>query len=53
MLGAALMQGGFRLHHAKDDYVLVTKWLPEGVESKIPEFASHYVGVGGLVFNNT
>lgn len=51
MAGVAVQEAGFKFHHAKEDYVMMTKWLPEGEESKLPGFASHYVGVGGLVLN--
>ena len=48
---------GFSLHHAQDDYVMLTMWLPptEGdgaVPNMLPEFATHYIGVGGLVINS-
>ena len=52
LLGVAVQEAGFQFHHAKDGYVMLTNWLPEGVESKMPSFASHYCGVGGLVFNH-
>lgn len=38
------------MHHAKDDYLMLTKWLPKTL-NKLPHFASHYVGVGGLVLD--
>ena len=43
-------QLGFKYHHAKEDYVMMTLWLPEG-SSTLPLFASHYVGVGAVVIN--
>lgn len=40
---------GFRFHHAEGDMATLSIWLVPGVESKIPSFATHQVGVGGLV----
>lgn len=39
-------------HHAKSDYVMMTRWLPENEENKLPHYATHYVGVGGFVLND-
>lgn len=38
---------GFDFHHTGDDYILLTKRLVEG--SNIPPFATHYIGIGGVV----
>eukprot|EP00357_Protocruzia_adherens_P003773 CAMPEP_0115012986 /NCGR_PEP_ID=MMETSP0216-20121206/25102_1 /TAXON_ID=223996 /ORGANISM="Protocruzia adherens, Strain Boccale" /LENGTH=295 /DNA_ID=CAMNT_0002382225 /DNA_START=46 /DNA_END=933 /DNA_ORIENTATION=- len=46
------VQRGFDFHHAKPGYVQMTKWLPKDRPSKLPNFATHYVGVGGLVIND-
>eukprot|EP01121_Diplochlamys_sp_Union-15-3_P007315 TRINITY_DN1850_c0_g1_i2.p1 TRINITY_DN1850_c0_g1~~TRINITY_DN1850_c0_g1_i2.p1 ORF type:complete len:152 (+),score=19.99 TRINITY_DN1850_c0_g1_i2:60-515(+) len=43
---------GFEYHHAKKDYLTLTKWLPEDCKSKIPAYASSYLGVGGIVIND-
>ena len=40
------------MHHAKNGYVMLTKWLDKNSINKMPSFATHYVGVGGLVINN-
>ncbi len=32
--------------------MLLTTWLPEGEVSKLPHYATHFVGVGGVVFND-
>ena len=42
---------GFEIHHAKQDYLMLTKWMDSSSESRLPGFATHYVGVGGLVLN--
>ena len=49
---------GFGLHHAQGDYAMLTLWLPsdasaggDGTPDMLPEFATHYIGVGGLVIN--
>ncbi|KAL6073535.1 Nudix hydrolase domain-containing protein [Balamuthia mandrillaris] len=41
----------FAFHHTGKDYVMMTKWLPEGQPNTLPDFCSHYVGVGGFVVN--
>lgn len=44
---------GFYFHHASPTgYVLMCLWLdPSSPVSKIPAYADHYVGVGGVVIN--
>eukprot|EP00743_Colponemidia_sp_Colp-15_P007470 GILK01008074.1.p1 GENE.GILK01008074.1~~GILK01008074.1.p1 ORF type:complete len:274 (-),score=46.43 GILK01008074.1:241-1062(-) len=42
---------GFKFHHAQPEYVMMTQWL--AVEAnKMPNYSSHYVGVGGVVIND-
>ena len=41
---------GFAFHHAREDYVLLTRRLVE--RAYIPPFATHYVGVGGVVLSD-
>ncbi|CAE8718254.1 unnamed protein product, partial [Polarella glacialis] len=45
------VERGFVFHHAEQDYVMLTRWLPEG-PSPIPANASTQVGVGALVVND-
>ena len=33
------------------EYVMMTKWLDSSTPSRLPSFATHYVGVGGMVMN--
>ena len=42
---------GIRFHHAFDETAVLNIWLRDG-ESKIPEFATHNVGVGAVVVNS-
>ena len=44
---------GFYFHHAKqqEGYVLMILWLDEKVPCRMPPFAHHYLGVGGLCLN--
>ncbi|KAJ4956142.1 hypothetical protein NE237_012925 [Protea cynaroides] len=42
---------GFRYHHAEEEYVMLTYWIPGG-PSLLPANASHQVGVGGFVIND-
>ena len=41
---------GFSFHHAEGDFVTLQKWVPDS-PSKLPYYATHYVGVGGLVID--
>jgi len=45
---------GFYFHHAhkQDNYVLMCLWTDETVANRLPAFADHYVGVGGIVVND-
>ncbi|TKY70799.1 Nudix hydrolase 8 [Spatholobus suberectus] len=43
---------GFRYHHAEPGYVMLTYWIPEG-PCMLPANASHQVGVGGFVINDS
>lgn len=42
---------GFEFHHAKGDTVTLKLWLQDGLEDKVPPFATHQVGVAGFVLN--
>eukprot|EP01138_Halocafeteria_seosinensis_P015591 gb/GECG01015911.1/.p1 GENE.gb/GECG01015911.1/~~gb/GECG01015911.1/.p1 ORF type:complete len:372 (+),score=37.78 gb/GECG01015911.1/:1-1116(+) len=48
-----ILKEGFELHHAKKEYVMVNKWLPDPEEdpNPMPNYATHYVGLGGIVLN--
>lgn len=41
---------GFDFHHTGEGYLLLTKRLEEG--ALIPEYATHYIGAGGVVINH-
>ena len=43
---------GFYFHHAKDNYVLMVLWMDKSVANRMPGYADHYVGLGGVVINN-
>ncbi|KAG8230893.1 hypothetical protein J437_LFUL002924 [Ladona fulva] len=48
-----LAQNGFTFHHAKQEYVMMCKWLPtNGDVCNIPYYAHTMVGVGAVVINN-
>lgn len=40
---------GFKFHHAEGDVATMLMWLPHNVECKVPPFATHHLGVGGVV----
>eukprot|EP00117_Sycon_ciliatum_P037221 scpid72377/ scgid27881/ Nudix hydrolase 8 len=43
---------GFTIHHAQPGYVMMTKWLPTDEPNLLPGYASHYIGVSGLVVDD-
>jgi ADP-ribose pyrophosphatase YjhB (NUDIX family) len=43
---------GLSIHHASGDKVHLSLWLKDDVENKIPEYATHQVGVGAIVINS-
>ena len=43
-------EAGFSFHHADDDYVMMTHRLVQG--AFIPQYATHYIGAGGVVVND-
>ena len=45
------VDSGFVFHHAEPEYVMLTQWLPEKDENKLPPNASHQVGVGAFVYD--
>ena len=43
---------GFSFHHTRDEYLMLTKWLPIDQPNKLPSFATHYIGTrerGGVL----
>ena len=42
----------FTFHHAQPSYVRMVRWLPLDEPNLLPGYATHYIGVGGLVVNN-
>lgn len=47
---ATAKKHGFTFHHTLGDCLTMQKWLPDR-ESRLPPYASHYVGVGGLTID--
>lgn len=42
---------GFEFHYAKPGMLVLTQWLPENSESRLPHGPTHQVGIGALVIN--
>ena len=40
---------GFNYHHAVGNYAMLLKWLPQQVTCSVPPYATHQVGVAGIV----
>nr|XP_021191366.1 uncharacterized protein LOC110377015 [Helicoverpa armigera] len=47
-----LAQKGFSFHHARDDFVMMYKWLPRDSEPNLPPACHTNLGVGAMVFND-
>jgi len=45
------IDSGFVYHHAQREYLMLTHWLVQE-KCTLPEYAGHYVGVGGFVVND-
>lgn len=41
----------FIFHHAKEEYVMLYRWLPVDEECHVPKYAHTMLGVGAFVFN--
>jgi len=39
------------MHHCKDDYLMLSKWLLTDKPNNLPNYSSHYIGAGGVVYN--
>lgn len=48
---ASAIESGFVMHHAENDYLMLTHWLSDD-ENKLPPNASHQIGVGCIVVND-
>ncbi|XP_028165182.1 nudix hydrolase 2-like [Ostrinia furnacalis] len=46
-----LAQKGFNFHHARDDFLMMYKWLPKDSEPNLPPASHTNLGVGAMVFN--
>lgn len=47
------MEGiGFELHHVQGKMINLNLWLREDIPSKVPEYATHHLGVGAVVINS-
>ncbi|XP_045528954.1 nudix hydrolase 8-like [Pieris brassicae] len=47
-----LANEGFNFHHARIDFVMMFKWLPQDRPANLPPTCHTNLGVGGLVVNN-
>jgi hypothetical protein len=48
---AVAAEQGFTFLHAEGDTAMLSLWLSAATENKIPDYATHTVGVGGFVLN--
>ena len=45
-----LVAENFKFHHATDSEVALQTWLPP-TPNKLPNYSTHYIGVGGILIN--
>jgi ADP-ribose pyrophosphatase YjhB (NUDIX family) len=43
-------KNGFTFHHTLDNFLTMQAWMPTG-KNRLPAYATHYVGVGGLTID--
>ena len=43
---------GLEFHHARQNIATLCLWLGDPADNKIPEYATHQVGVGAVVLNS-
>ncbi|XP_076646111.1 uncharacterized protein LOC143355287 [Halictus rubicundus] len=46
-----LVKGGFKFHHARDEYVTLYQWMVKDQECNVPHYAHTNLGVGAFVYN--
>jgi 8-oxo-dGTP pyrophosphatase MutT (NUDIX family) len=51
LIETAVEEFEFKIHHAKQDHVVLTKWLVKDTPSKIPCYSTHNLAVGGVVLS--
>lgn len=42
---------GFKFHHAKQEYVMLYRWLLKNEKCNVPHYAHTNLGIGGFVYN--
>ena len=43
---------GFQFHHSNNYSIKLYKWLPKNIPNKVPLYATHQIGVAGVVIDN-
>jgi hypothetical protein len=46
------MKHGYAYHHAEGQEAFLLKWMPTDQPCAVPPYATHNIGVGGMVYNN-
>ncbi|XP_026725260.1 nudix hydrolase 8-like [Trichoplusia ni] len=47
-----LADNGFNFHHAREDFVMMYKWLPKDSKPNLPPTSHTNLGIGAMVFND-
>ena len=40
------------MHHAKNDYLMLTLWLNQNYKNTLPKLTNHSIGCDGVVINH-
>ena len=51
-VAAHAAEHGFVYHHAEGQHAVLKRWLQPTLEDKVPPFATHQVGIAGLLMDN-
>lgn len=51
LIAPACSLHGFDFQHAESGFCVLTKWLPKGTASRLPNGPTHQVGIGALVIH--
>merc|ERR1712228_8428 len=47
------LSNGFEIHHARPEYIMLTKWLPQKEVNMIPDYCHTYAATGCIIVNKT
>ena len=51
ILSVAINQFNFTIHHSKNNYIMLSKWIHDTLPNLLPKYSHSFVGVGCVVIN--